>query len=137
MFIKVVKEKYLDRIYKEAKDEVESLLRSRAVDYSKKLVEDTFSLNHDLIKLPFKTKDSNVTYSYNIWEYYRSLLVGKDIKLVEKPSTYLIDRTTEKWLTWNDWYKKVVWYGNKKGAYLYSAVGEPTKPNEVGIAAHY
>ena len=34
----------------------------------------------------------------------------------------LIDRTNETWNSWEDWCKKVVWWSNKKGAYLYNSL---------------
>ena len=36
--------------------------------------------------------------------------------------TYFIDRTGETWNSWEDWCEKVVWWSNKKGAYLYDCV---------------
>lgn len=34
-------------------------------------------------------------------------------------SSYAINRTAEKWDSWEDWARKVVWYSGKQGAYLY------------------
>jgi hypothetical protein len=46
-------------------------------------------------------------------------------------SRHHIDRTGQTWTTWNDWCREVVWFGNKKGAYLYGF-----KP-ELQLAGHF
>ena len=45
---------------------------------------------------------------------------------------YSIDRTSEKWDSWEEWCEKVVWWCNKKGAYLYECItiGYPEAPME-------
>ena len=43
---------------------------------------------------------------------------GEPIPLEEKCVTYHIDRTTTAYWTWDDFCREVIWYGNKKGAYL-------------------
>ena len=34
-------------------------------------------------------------------------------------SRHRVDRAAAVWSSWEDWMRQVVWYGNKKGAYLY------------------
>ncbi len=41
--------------------------------------------------------------------------------------TYFIDRTGETWNSWEDWCEKVVWWSNKKGAYLYDCLVSKSK----------
>ena len=57
--------------------------------------------------------------SYNIWEFYQNHLIGIDIPIEEQSSKHVVDRTSEGWSTWEQWCQEVIWYGNKKGAYLY------------------
>ena len=54
-----------------------------------------------------------------MWELYRSALVGEPVALAERPATLTVDRMRQSWLTWDDYCREVIWYGNKKGAYLY------------------
>ena len=54
-----------------------------------------------------------------IWEYFNSILRGVPEILQESKYEYQIDRAQETWESWEDWYREVVWYGNKKGAYIY------------------
>ena len=36
-----------------------------------------------------------------------------------QPALVAIDRQRQSWWNWDDYCREVVWYGNKKGAYLY------------------
>jgi predicted AlkP superfamily pyrophosphatase or phosphodiesterase len=37
------------------------------------------------------------------------------------PYKLMIDRTSKTYTSWEQWYREVIWYGNKKGAYLYGS----------------
>ncbi len=77
---------------------------------------DSLKLNNSLIKLPFQTEDLQLELSYNIWDIYRAILLGNTADSKSGHYHYLIDRTTEKWDSWDEWCQKVVWYGNRRGA---------------------
>ena len=76
-------------------------------------------LNRELMKKPFVNENKTLTVHYNIIEAYRSYLHGVDVQLEEKECTYVIDRESFRWDTWDSWCQEVVWYGNKQGAYMY------------------
>ena len=57
---------------------------------------------------------------HNIGEFYRGALEGSPMPLTPAPRLYHIDRTSRRFASWEEWCQQVVWYGNKKGAYLYS-----------------
>ena len=80
---------------------------------------DALKLNRSLIKLPFQGNDMRISLSYNIWEIYRYTLIGQTEQLKFEDHSYTIDRTTEIWKSWDEWYQKMVWWGNRRGAYLY------------------
>ena len=98
--------------------EISSLLISQSINNIQELVKTSVKLNHDLLKIPFDNRDNRVELEFNIPEYYESVLVGFDIELENVSNTYLIEKTN-KWESWSEWCQNVVWYGNKKGAYLY------------------
>jgi hypothetical protein len=132
MFIKLVVEDKLAAFYAEAEIALSRFLARRGVSLPDGLLSACFRLNSALIKLPFQTTDLEVESSWNVWKHYRSVVCGAPVPLVRVPATYIVDRTGTFWLTWNDWFREVVWYGNKKGAYLYaSRVVEPQ------IAGHF
>ena len=117
-FIKLCVEQKLGAFYIEAQTILSSLSDQNNSTALEVLTEAT-KLNHSLIKMPFQTEDLQILLSYNIWNLYKAVLQGKQISLVHTPHTETIDRTTERWLSWDDWYQKMVWWSNRRGAYLY------------------
>ncbi|MDD4874760.1 MAG: radical SAM protein, partial [Dehalococcoidales bacterium] len=125
LFIKLCREGLLQRFYDEAEETLNNFIKQRNLEFSDELLREAVRLNKDLIKLPFIKSDLDVSLSYNIPEIYEGLLRGKNISLKKGSYTYRIDRTSNKWLGWDDWMREVVWYGTKKGDYLYSC--QPVK----------
>jgi hypothetical protein len=57
---------------------------------------------------------------------------GKDTPFLTGKFEHVIDRTSEIWNSWEEWCEKVVWWGNKKGAYLYNCTsGDDDAGSEV------
>ncbi len=52
-------------------------------------------------------------------KYYRDFLENGTAELNYIPTKYKIERSKAVFNDWNQWFKEVVWYGNKKGAYLH------------------
>ena len=119
MFIKLCRENKLDIFYQEAGKLLKLFLDSQFLDFPTDLLDQSIMLNRELVKLPFQEEDTYITTSYNIWEFFQSVLVGKPILLDEVGCNYHINRAGFSWSSWEKWYREVVWYGNKKGAYLY------------------
>ena len=87
----------------------------------KNLISESIMINYEMLKLPNRDENYEVTLNYNIIDFYKSVLTGKQTKLQRGKFNYRIERKNEKWLSNQDWAKKVVWYANKKGAYLYGS----------------
>ncbi|MDN3513538.1 MAG: radical SAM protein [Candidatus Brocadia sp.] len=119
MLIKLCTENKLDLFYAEAAKILERSLVKQGLDMSSDLLHESVSYNRNLMKLPFQKEDISVELSYNIWEMYRASLKGKSALLEKGKYHYLIDRSSFTWSSWEDWCREVIWYGNKKGAYLY------------------
>jgi radical SAM superfamily enzyme YgiQ (UPF0313 family) len=132
IMIKLCVENKLAGFYSEAETLLAEFLKARFLQLPPKLLHEAIELNRNLIKLPFQTGDLEFETSYNIWEFYCAALVGERIQLVERPCVNRIVRTKVVYNSWNDWYREVIWYGNKKGAYLY---GNDTVERE--LAGHY
>jgi len=132
MLIKLCVENKLEQFHQEAEELLARMVKNRSLTLPEGLLHDAMELNRGLLKLPFQTEDLDLDLSYNVWEVYRSRLVGEDLALENKPNRYHINRTGQTWSSWDDWCREVIWYGNKRGAYLYgSDVVEPQ------IAGHY
>lgn len=77
-------------------------------------------LNHNLIKQPFLNQNKVVECGYNLWEVYQAAINGKRFELKKGRYSYTVDRTSQYWGSWDDWCREVIWYGNKRGDYIYS-----------------
>ena len=109
----------LDEFYVEAEALLARTLDEAGHHLPKGLLSEAAFLNLSLLKLPFQTEDLDVDLSYDLWGYYRAIVSGEPAELKGSPSRYHIDRTTTTWDSWSQWCREVIWYGNKRGAYLY------------------
>ena len=121
-FIKAVTEDKLDDFYVDAKEILYSVLDRHDIKNYDKVISDSIFLNKSLIKLPNQTQDLQVRLNWNILDVYNQTLLGKSSTLKSGDFSYYIDRTSETWDSWEDWCEKVVWWSNKKGAYLYDCL---------------
>ena len=141
MFIKLTVENKLDRFYEEA-----GRLLARLVEPSlqvleptmRKLVEggiaDAVRLNAALVAKPFVRDDIRVACRYNVLAFCDALRRGQPIALREEPGDVEIQRSKSCYSDLQDWCREVVWWGNKKGAYLYINRHVPVEPE---LSGHY
>lgn len=119
MLIKLCYEDKLSAFFSEAERMLTQALEKRQLALPARLLHESMELNQGLIKRPFQTEDIEVEVAYNIWEYYRAVITGQQILLEPKLLKHHIDRTSKTWSSWDLWCQEVIWYGNKRGAYLY------------------
>lgn len=120
ILIKLCTENKLLEFYKEAEQAIGRYLRDREIFDGQSILRESILLNRDLIKLPFQDEDFDISLSYNIWDVYYAILRNVKLPLKKGEFCYKIDRTSIKWQSWEDWCREVIWYGNKKGAYIYN-----------------
>jgi hypothetical protein len=121
-FIKAVTEDKLDNFYEDAKEILYSVFEKHNIKNYDSIISESIYMNKSLIKLPNQTKDLNLNMNYNVWDIYNATLLGNQVELEKGNFNYFVDRTTETWDSWEDWCEKVVWWSNKKGAYLYDCI---------------
>lgn len=114
----------LDLFYSEAERILLDHLKSRGIQFSERLVRDCVSLNKALIKQPFINQDIEITLNFNIGETFEAILKGHEVNFEEGSYSYKIDRTSETWSSWDEWFREVVWYGKKRGNFLYQYKGK-------------
>lgn len=136
--IMLCSEAKLSKFYEEVEKALQLFLKKMAVSFDYeflcKVLEDAVRLNHSLMKLPFQDRNLEVKLSHNVWEFYQGVLKGKKVSLMEGEYSYHIDRTSETWNSWEEWAQKVIWWGNKRGAYLY---GNVASQNISQLAGHF
>jgi hypothetical protein len=132
MFIKLTAEKKFDAFYTEAGALLRELILQKSSAIDLECLDDALLLNRRLVKEPYVSDDVTVQTSYNIMEFYRGIRNGETIALTRAPTTIKIDRSSQHWQDFQAWCREVVWWGNKKGAYLYSNLS-----CEKELAGHY
>jgi len=120
ILIKLCTENKLSSFYVETEKAINRLMKQKELLEYFPVIHESIYLNHNIIKLPFQDKDLDVHLSYNVWDAYQAAIRGKDFLVEKGRFDYQIDRTSDKWVSWEDWCKRVIWYGNKKGAYIYN-----------------
>ncbi len=95
------------------------------------IIAEAIKLNRNLLKTPFNSENVTVDCNYNIFEFYKSVLMGEEIPLENQPCTYEINKSDQVYTNWDDYCREVIWYGNKKGAYLYT--NRVVEPEVAGI----
>lgn len=117
ILIKLSVENKLETFYEETEAILGELLKEKSMDIAP-ILKEAILMNKNLINQPFQTQDLDLELSYNIWEFYQAARKGIKIPLENQPIRYHIDRTAATWSSWEDWFKEVVWYGSKRGAYF-------------------
>ena len=69
--------------------------------------------------MPYQTENVEIDLNHNVWDLYQALIRVEAVSLETSPNRLLIDRTKDQWTSWEEWCEKVVWWGHKKGAFLY------------------
>jgi len=130
--IQLCKNGTLHDFYREVENALTQFLNLRGVDFDRELLHQSIWFNFHLLKVPFQNQDLKLDFGYNIWEFYRSVILRQNVKLEKIPMSYVIERSKEQWSSWDEWCEKMVWFANRRGAYFYGAT--PAIPTPAG---HY
>lgn len=114
VFIQTVKNNQLTDLYRD----LTQIIVDTYPNVDKQVIEDSMILNKELIKVPFQYGIKTIDLNSDMLNVYRNALVGTDVPLNQVKTSYRVKQET--YNSWEQWYKEVVWYGNKKGAYLSS-----------------
>lgn len=80
---------------------------------------DAVRLSRVLITEPGKQSGGVVELGYNLFEVFKAELRGESIPIEKGLFRYQVEDGRAHWATLEEWCREVVWYGNKKGAYLF------------------
>jgi hypothetical protein len=118
-----------EAFYREAEAVLAELLAGRGVGFDAQALHDAVVLNESLLRLPFEIEDLTLELDSNVWEVYCAAKEGDRVPLERTPRRYLVDRTSARWLSWQDWCAHVVACQNQKSAYLHAL--RPSAPAEM------
>ncbi len=118
VFIRLCVDNKMDKFFNEAEDILTRFMQSKRIEIPA-FFHETMLFNYRIINQPKPGRDMSIQTKYNIWETYVTALTGDDVVLVEGQCEYRIERNGQARNSLEEWLREVVWYGNKKGAYLY------------------
>ncbi len=123
----------LPAFYQEAGVRLSAFLPEQGDAGAQSVLQDSLSLNHALIKLPHQHRNIELTLSHNLWDVYHAALQGEACALESGRFSYEIDATSSQWTSWEQWCREVIWWGNKRGAYVYGCTTQesPTPITEI------
>ena len=134
--IKLATEGKLNAFYQEAKSTLDLLLKQKGYNDYEGILSEAIHFNKELLKMPFNYQDKIISLNYNILDIYKTGLITEKTPIRKGGFSYVIDKKAKidtnarnpngdfkminSWNSWEDWCREVVWYGNKKGDYIYS-----------------
>jgi hypothetical protein len=134
IFVKLTAEGKFDAFYAEAGRLLAETVAARNAGLPMDVIEDAIRLNHALVHQPFARTNLVVKLRYDILDYWHKVRTGEAALLREQPMLIEIDRTSKPYDDFQKWCREIVWWGNKKGAYLYSPTAKVITPE---LAGHY
>ncbi len=134
VFVKLTAEGKFDAFYEEAGRLLGETLQARSANLPIDVVEQAVRLNHAMVHQPFAREDLKVPLDYDLLDYWNKVRGGEPAMLRKTPMVVEIDRTSKPYEDLQRWCREIVWWGNKKGAYLYSPRSVEITPE---LAGHY
>jgi len=132
VFIKLTSEGRFDEFYEEAGRHLMEITRAHGAGAPLDILREALKLNRVLIKQPYVSTDLTIETDYNLMAFYRGVCTGSDTPLRKARTAINIQRSASVYDDFQDWCREVVWWGNKKGAYLYT-----NQVTEKQLAGHY
>jgi radical SAM superfamily enzyme YgiQ (UPF0313 family) len=134
IFVKLTAEGKFDAFYAEAGKLLAETVTARHSGLPMDVIEEAIKLNHALVHQPFTKTNMKVKLRYDLLDYWNKVRGGEQALLREVPMQVEIDRTSKPYDDFQKWCREIVWWGNKKGAYLYSSRAMEITPE---LAGHY
>jgi len=134
IFVKLTAEGRFDAFYAEAGRLLEETVGARSDGLPMEVFEEAIRLNHALVNQPFARGDLTLRVTHNLLDYWHKVRSGEPADLAEVAMAVDIDRTSKPYDDFQKWCREIVWWGNKKGAYLYAPRAVEVTPE---LAGHY
>ncbi len=134
IFVKLTHEGRFDAFYQEAGKLLAETIAARHAGLPMDVIDEAIKLNHALVHQPFAKTNLKVKLKYDLLDYWNKVRGGEQALLREQPMVIEIDRTSKPYDDFQKWCREIVWWGNKKGAYLYTPTSTAAT---VELAGHY
>jgi len=132
VFIKLTAEDKFGKFYDEAQALLESAVTEHAPSVDLSVFGDAVRLNRALVKQPHISDDLTISLDYDLISFYEDIRLNEPTTLRKVQTIVEIERAKSAYNDFQTWCQEVVWWGNKKGAYLYT-----NKSSEKQLAGHF
>jgi radical SAM superfamily enzyme YgiQ (UPF0313 family) len=134
IFVKLTAEGKFDAFYAEAGKLLAETVSARNSGLPMDIIDEAIRLNHALVHQPFAKDNLKVRVRHDLLDYWHKVRGGEQALLREAPMAIEVDRASKPYDDFQKWCREIVWWGNKKGAYLYAPRAAEITPE---LAGHY
>lgn len=120
-YIDLVARDNLWKFYSELKTVINGQIFSDALKNDEgQILKESLDLNYFLLKKPENLESClEISCSYDILSWYKNCLRGeRDITSLGDTGSFLYSKAPQDYKDFSDWCEKVVWFGNRQGAYI-------------------
>ena len=131
-FIRLAVDGRLDAFLDEGGRILERLARAAGHGTAAALLADAIAVNSAAINRPGRREDVTVAVGHDVLSAWKGALGGQPAAPRPGRFAYRLSRADSSKAELADWCREIVWYGNKKGAYLHAAealAGTPMPPD--------
>ncbi len=128
-FIELSTNQLLKDFYKECSALLEDLLDNEG---NKKILADSILYNYKKLNQPNPDREIIIELDYPINKWYKEWIIGNKCVLKHERQSVILYTEEDKYDSWNDWVKYMVWYGHRTGAYYFN-----DERMESEISGHY
>src|SRR5258707_8634095 len=134
IFVKLTAEGKFDAFYAEAGRLLAETVSARNAGLPMDIIDEAIRLNHALGHQPFSRENVKIRLRHDLLDYWHKVRGGEQALLREAPMAIEVDRTSKPYDDFQKWCREIVWWGNKKGAYLHAPRAAEITPE---LAGHY
>ncbi|CCQ73094.1 B12-binding domain-containing radical SAM protein [Magnetospira sp. QH-2] len=120
IYLRLTAEDQMDAFYEEAA----GMLSWLCDDPAEGALADALAYNRALISHPFLEHDLTLDLTFDLPAFIGAYRQGRVEPINKKPVRVTVRRTDRSWPDFDSWAREVVWWGNKKGDYLYRDQGQ-------------
>ena len=119
MFIELSTSGLMPNFFDEARRCLDQLAVAQGHGEICSVIADAIALNQAAVNQCGHSVDLEAETGSNVYEIYQKRLRGERVPLRSGVYRYRIERAHSAYADWPAWFKEIVWFGNKKGAYLH------------------
>lgn len=134
VFVNLTAEGKFDAFYAEAGRLLAETVSASHSGLPMDAIAEAIQLNHALVHQPFARTSLQVKLRFDLLDYWNKVRGGEQALLRQAPMVVEINRANKPYDDFQKWCREIVWWGNKKGAYLYSPYAATIAPE---LAGHY